>query len=129
MNDISGLDDIKLLVDTFYEKVAKDSLLGPVFEKVIGGCWEQHLDKMYRFWQTALLDGGKTYFGNPYIKHAPLSLSPDHFSHWLAIWKTTLREHFEGEMADKALLHAQRMSYVFQLKMFGTENTSNRLAF
>ena len=32
-NDIQNLDDIKLLVDTFYEKVQKDNLIGPVFNE------------------------------------------------------------------------------------------------
>ena len=49
------LDDIKILVDTFYDKARQDTLLGPIFEGVIEDRWPEHLEKMYRFWQTVLL--------------------------------------------------------------------------
>ena len=50
--DILSLDDIKKLVDAFYEKVRKDGLIGPIFDERIHNRWPQHLQKMYTFWQT-----------------------------------------------------------------------------
>ncbi|HEK19441.1 MAG TPA: group III truncated hemoglobin, partial [Bacteroidetes bacterium] len=55
-NDILSLTDIKLLVDTFYERIQKNELLGPIFNERIKDNWPEHLDKMYRFWQTVLLE-------------------------------------------------------------------------
>ena len=50
--DILSLDDVKLLVDTFYTRVRADELLGPIFDERIQDRWERHLDLMYRFWPT-----------------------------------------------------------------------------
>lgn len=129
MKDIVELEDVKLLVDEFYGRVRKDEKLGPVFDKVIGDNWDKHLDKMYRFWQTILLSDGKTYFGNPFMKHAPLPISPEHFSNWLALWEATIKQHFAGSKADEALLRAQKMGYVFQVKLFGVESAGRKPVF
>ena len=129
MEDIRALDDIKLLVDGFYGKVRADETLGPVFDQVIGDHWDTHLDKMYRFWQTILLEEGKTYFGNPFLKHAPLPIRPEHFSRWLTLWEETIRTRFAGPKADEAVWRAQKMGYVFQVKLFGAENAGRRPVF
>ena len=57
--DIENLDDIKLLVNTFYGRIQKNLVLGPIFEEKVGGRWDQHLEKMYRFWQTILFNEHK----------------------------------------------------------------------
>jgi hemoglobin len=43
-----GIDDayVSLLVDTFYERVRAQPLLGPIFEQVVVGDWAPHLAKM-----------------------------------------------------------------------------------
>ena len=51
-NDILTREDIKLLVDRFYDKVQSDPLLGPVFSHVD---WPHHLPIMYNFWSSMLL--------------------------------------------------------------------------
>lgn len=66
---INTLDDIKLLVNTFYARVQKDELIGPIFNEKIQNRWDEHLAKMYTFWQTVLLDD-HTYFGRPFPPHA-----------------------------------------------------------
>ena len=63
--DIEILDDIKLMVDSFYGKIREDDLLGDIFNKIIEDRWPQHLEKMYRFWQTVLL-AEHTYIGSPF---------------------------------------------------------------
>ena len=55
-HDIGTLDDIKLLVDTFYGKIRENELLGPIFNGILKDRWPAHLEKMYRFWQTVLLE-------------------------------------------------------------------------
>jgi hemoglobin len=117
MEDIRTFEDIVLLVDEFYGKVRADHLLGPIFEEKIGDRWDKHLDTMYRFWQTILLEEGQTYFGNPFMKHAPLPIFADHFERWLALWKETLESHFSGPLARDAYDRATKMAYVFQVKL------------
>lgn len=65
LQDIGTLDDIKQLVNRFYDQVRADTLLGPVFETRIENRWPKHLEKMYSFWQTVLL-GEHTYEGRPF---------------------------------------------------------------
>ena len=55
MKEIQDIDDVKLLVNTFYGKVRQDDLLGKIFDGVIQDNWDFHLNKMYGFWQTVLL--------------------------------------------------------------------------
>ena len=72
--EIISLEDIKKIVDTFYEKIREDKLLVPIFNEKIQDPWPQHLEKMYTFWQTLLLNE-RTYFGSPFPAHASLPVS------------------------------------------------------
>ena len=51
--DISSREDVFLLVTTFYSKVRKDALLGPIFNTIIED-WELHFERLTDFWQTNL---------------------------------------------------------------------------
>jgi truncated hemoglobin YjbI len=72
--DIENIDDIRLLVDSFYGTVREDDLIGPIFLGKITD-WPVHLEKMYRFWQTILLEE-YTYNGAPFPPHARTHTSP-----------------------------------------------------
>lgn len=115
-NDICHLDDIKLIVDSFYDKVREDTLLAPIFNGVIQDRWPEHLETMYTFWQTVLL-GEHTYTGSPFPPHANLPVSKTHFDQWLTLFFNTIDDHFEGEKADEAKWRASRMAEVFQFKI------------
>lgn len=119
MNDtkeIISLDDIKKLVDTFYEKVRKDELIGPIFNERIQDRWPHHLEKMYAFWQTVLL-GEHTYFGSPFPPHANLPVSHKHFEKWMELFTQTLDELFTGEKANDAKWRAGKMAEMFESKI------------
>jgi hemoglobin len=112
-HDIAQREDIKNLVDRFYEKVKNDSLLGPVFSHVD---WPHHLPVMYDFWSSMLL-GDQTYRGNPLQKHLPLQIDKSHFSQWLVLFTETVDENFAGEKAEEVKMRAQSIAGIFQLKM------------
>lgn len=114
--EIISLDDIKKLVDTFYGKVRKDELIGPVFNERIQDRWPQHLAKMYTFWQTVLL-GEHTYFGSPFPPHANLPVSHQHFEKWMELFKQTLDELFTGAVAEDAKWRAGKMAEMFESKI------------
>ncbi|MEO8721121.1 MAG: group III truncated hemoglobin [Ginsengibacter sp.] len=114
--DILSLEDIKILVDTFYGKVRADSLIGPIFDERIQNRWPQHLAKMYAFWQTVLL-GEHTYYGSPFPPHAQLPVSKIHFEKWLALFAETLNELFSGKIAEEAIWRANKMAVMFQYKI------------
>ena len=112
-NEILNLDDIKILVDSFYDKVRHDSLLSPIFNEVIQDRWPEHMEKMYTFWQTLLLNE-RTYKGNPFGPHAELFITKLHFDRWLELFYQTVNANFEGEKAEEAKWRASRIAEVFQ---------------
>jgi hemoglobin len=122
-SDITTLNDIKHLVDSFYTKVQKDSLIGDIFNRVIQDNWPVHLEKMYRFWQTVLLEE-HTYSGSPFTPHAKLPIGKPHFERWLALFNQTVDELFKGEKADEAKWRANKMAELFQLKIEFYQNNS-----
>jgi len=116
LNDITTIEDIRILVDAFYGKVREDEILAPVFNAKIGERWPEHLARMYTFWQTILL-GEHTYFGSPFPPHARLPIDKEHFEHWLALFRLTVDENFSGEKALEAKWRAGKMAEMFQYKI------------
>ena len=62
--DIRTDDDIRQLVDGFYQRVQTDDLLGPVFGAVVRDQWPRHLATMYDFWSGLLLGTAATGAGH-----------------------------------------------------------------
>lgn len=114
--DIQTLDDIRLLVDSFYGKVQQDQQLGPIFKESIQDRWPQHLSKMYSFWQTILLDE-HTYNGRPFPPHARLPIDKVHFERWLQLFHETVDELFQGTVAEEAKSRGNKMAALFQIKL------------
>lgn len=121
--EIINIEDIKLLVNTFYDKVREDELLSDIFNNVIKDRWPQHLEKMYKFWQTILLEE-HTYYGSPFLPHANLPVSRTHFNRWLELFFDTIDELFEGEKAEEARWRANKMAEMFQLKIASYKNST-----
>jgi len=114
--EIETIDDIRLLVDTFYAKVRENPLIGPIFEGVIGDRWPAHLAKMYRFWQTVLFDE-HTYYGAPFPPHAQLPVDRAHFDTWLRLWHGTIDQFFDGDRAAEAKWRGDKMAAMFLSKI------------
>lgn len=116
LHDILTLNDVKLLVDTFYGKVRADALLAPVFNERIQDRWPQHLERMYTFWQTVLLEE-RTYYGAPFPPHAQLPVDHAHFQQWMSLFTETVDELFTGLVADEAKWRAGKMAQMFEYKI------------
>jgi len=120
--DIKNREDISLLVETFYIKIRKDEVLGPIFNTIIKD-WESHLILLTDFWETQLLLI-RTYRGNPIAAHQEVddkmnhSITSEHFGLWLNLWFETLDDLFEGETAWIAKNRAQKMSTMLFMEMF-----------
>lgn len=114
--DISSLGDIKLLVNAFYAKVQDDDLIGPIFNQKMLGRWPEHLEKMYRFWQTILLEE-HTYSGSPFPPHKQLPIEQAHFDRWMEIFTSTVDFLFVGKLAEEAKVRAANMAYMFNYKI------------
>lgn len=114
--DISNIEDIKILVNTFYDKVQKDDLIGPIFNEKMMNRWPEHLEKMYRFWQTILLEE-HTYSGSPFPPHKQLPVNQSHFDRWMEIFTSTVDSLFVGKLAEEAKVRAANMAYMFNYKI------------
>lgn len=121
--DISTIEDIRLLVDSFYGKVREDDLLAHIFNTKIEDRWPQHLEKMYRFWQTVLLEE-HTYYGSPFSPHVKLPVGAEHFERWLKLFYKTIDGLFEGEKATRAKWQGERMAEMFHYKIEDYKNNS-----
>ena len=118
--DIATSEDVQLLINSFYEKVRKDAVIGYIFEDIARVDWEQHLPVMYAFWEGVLfMKGG--YAGNPMALHMDLNLrvplTKEHFDRWYQLFKATVDEHFEGEVAELALQRALSIATTMQIRI------------
>jgi len=114
--DLKTADDIRTLVDSFYEKVGRDELLAPVFNDFARVDWDTHLPTMYRFWESMLLGAG-TYEGAPFPKHAVLPVRKEHFARWLALFVEAVNSHFTGPKAEEAKGRAASIADTFAQRM------------
>jgi len=121
--DISTREDIVLLVDSFYEKVKRDELIGSLFTTVFNVNWGRHLPVMYDFWQNMLFYTG-SYSGNPLESHRRLHqvfpLKEEHFNRWVVLFTETVDELFKGERALLAKQRALSIAAVMKIKILNT---------
>lgn len=118
--DIKTPADVQLLVNSFYEKVKADPVIGPVFTEQFNINWDRHLQTMYDFWENALFFTGD-YAGNPIVSHRRIHkkypFRPEYFQAWLSLFTATVDEHFEGEKALLAKQRALSISTVMRIKV------------
>lgn len=118
--DIESRDCIKQLVDTFYDKIQRDDILGFIFNDVAAIDWQHHLPRMYDFWQTVLFRNGG-FRGNPLTVHAALvqrtPMGKKQFDRWLTLFNETVDELFSGTNADHIKNCAADMAAVIHRKI------------
>lgn len=118
--DIENSDDIKLLVNSFYDKVKVDKTIGYIFNDIAKVNWEKHLPVMYHFWENVLFFTG-AYSGNPMIAHEKMhkvvGFTSEHFEQWIKLFLQTVDELFEGEKAEQAKQRAISIATVMQIKI------------
>lgn len=122
--DIQTPQDIRLLVDSFYQKVQIDPLIGPIFNEIANIDWDAHLPKMYAFWENIVFNT-HTYTGNPMRVHVDLHqhfpLEKPHFDRWLLLFMETVEALFDGENTELVKHRAQSIATLIQIK---TQNAS-----
>jgi len=120
MRDIENRDDIENLVNSFYEHVRNDEIIGHFFTKIVNVNWESHLPKMYDFWESLIFTNG-VYRGNPMLKHLDLNkkspLNKEHFAHWLKLWQATLTALYKGPNTNIAYAKAEQIAGLIQYKV------------
>ncbi len=112
--------EIRILVDSFYEAVRRDDLLGPVFARHVRD-WSLHLPKMYDFWSTVVRRTGR-YAGRPFEAHKAIpGLTAAHFDRWLALWEATVIATIaptRSTIRDAFINAARRMGASMSARLF-----------
>ena len=118
--DIAGRAEIETLVNTFYDRVRGDEVLGFIFNEVAQTNWTTHLPKMYDFWETVLFRSGG-YTGNPLAAHAKLvpltDMGREQFDRWLTLFRGTVDDLFAGEKAEHIKNCAEDMANVIHARI------------
>jgi hemoglobin len=116
IKEIENREDISLLVNTFYDAIRKDELLGPIFNNHIKTTqWPAHLEKLTDFWMTALF-GIAGFKGSPTMAHKKVDLNlnqtiaQNHFERWIHLWHTTIDSLFNGSIANRAKIASENMA-------------------
>ncbi len=119
--DIANRQHIEQLINSFYDKVKVDAVIGYFFTEVIPVNWEKHLPVMYDFWENVVFYTGN-YEGNPMQQHQQLhKKSPmrmEHFQRWLLLFAETVDELYKGEKAELIKQRAASIATVMQIKIF-----------
>ncbi|MEZ5348813.1 MAG: group III truncated hemoglobin [Microthrixaceae bacterium] len=120
--DLDTPAEIAEMVRRFYQDVAQDDLLGPVFNDVAQVDWPEHLPKLTAFWCRALL-GIEGYVGNPFRSHALINAQSPftmaHFERWLELFTDTVSTGWAGPRADRALELAHNVARVHSSQLIG----------
>lgn len=118
--EIENRDDIILLVNSFYEHVKQDDVIGHFFREVVPVNWEKHLPVMYNFWENIVFHTGG-YTGNPMDVHQRLNtqcpMQRAHFERWITLFNQTVDELFEGEKAFQIKQRALSIATVMQIRL------------
>lgn len=117
-----GIDDayISHLVDTFYQRIRDDEILGPIFIGNVSN-WDVHMPKMKDFWSSVALHSSR-YSGQPVPAHVKLAkdVEPEHFVRWLALFNQTLEDTAPSKEAIPYFMErAERIARSLQMAMFG----------
>ena len=127
LRTLDSPEAVRYMVDSFYEKVQIDPLIGPVFTEVAQVDWAKHLPKMYAFWESIIL-GNNAYDGHPFRPHLIVNqkhtLTIDHFERWLQLFTETLAENFTGETAEQVRQRATQIALVWNNKLEYLNNDS-----
>lgn len=117
--DIQNRADIEQLVNAFYAKVKADDVIGYLFNDVAQVKWEEHLPKMYDFWENIMFYTGN-YSGSPMAVHRELhqksAMASTHFHHWIKLFNETVDSLFKGARADEIKSRATNIALVIMYK-------------
>ncbi len=109
---LENREHIIKIVDCFYAKVRKDDLIGPIFTEQAQVNWDEHLPKLYNFWEDLLL-GSENYHGRPFPPHLKFDLKIEHFERWLKLFVETVDENYTGLKAEEMKSRALRIAQNF----------------
>lgn len=104
--DLDSPERIAEFLQYFYGKLLKDPVLAPIFIDVAQIDIRQHLGHIQAYWEKLLLgkDDYKRHTMNIHrLLHSKRALTKADFDRWLEFFTSTVREHFAGPQAERAI--------------------------
>ncbi len=125
--DIDSSECLQSFLRDFYQDVAQDQLLGPMFNDVAQVDWATHLPKIASFWNRFLF-GIEGYAGNPMAAHMSVHeqrpFTMDHFVRWLELFHDALNANWQGENVERMKGLAANVARVHASQLGITSNLS-----
>ncbi len=120
--DIHSIEEIKIVIDTFYQKVRADEVIGYIFNDIAKVDWQHHMPVMYSFWESTVFGTGN-YTRNAMTPHFVLQekikFTSAHFERWILLFTTTVDELYEGENAAIMKMRATSIAGIMEMKLKG----------
>lgn len=104
--DLDSPERIAEFLRYFYGKLLQDPVLAPIFIDVARIDIQTHLGHIQAYWEKLLLgkDDYKRHTMNVHrMLHSKRPLTKADFERWLNFFTTTVREHYQGPQADRAI--------------------------
>lgn len=124
--DLQNRQEIELMVRSFYDRLLADELMGPYFAESKHFDLEQHLPRMFDYWENVLFHTGH-YTGNPLALHVQMHrkqpMSEQLFLRWLSIFYRTIDTLFVGEMAEQLKFRARNIGFIMQMHVLNCQPT------
>ena len=103
--DIAGAEDVRRMVEGFYQLVLRDDRLADIFLRDAGIDLAEHLPRIRAYWEKLLL-GASDYRRHTMNIHRELNakraLQAADFDRWLALFRQNMDARFAGPVAERA---------------------------
>ena len=102
---------VRKVVSSFYAKVRRDPILGPVFAEAIGDAWDPHMERIMLFWLTATRLA-RSYDGRNFmpVHLRNRSIRAEQLPRWLELFRATAAEQCSPQAASVLVDIAERMA-------------------
>ena len=127
--DITGREDLLLLVTRFYEKLLADKSISYLFTDIAKIDLPHHLNILVDFWDNILFQNDvyrKNAMQPHLVLHRQSPLQKHHFETWLKYFNETVDELFSGEKAFLAKERALSIATVMQIKISQLDATAGK---
>jgi len=104
--DLNSPERIAEFLQYFYGKLLKDPVLAPIFIDVAQIDLQAHLHHIQAYWEKLLLgkDDYQRHTMNIHrLLHSKRALTKADFDRWLEFFTSTVREHYAGPQAERAV--------------------------
>lgn len=122
MPDIESKNDLEFLISSFYSTLLQNDEMKIFFNHID---FEAHKPRMIGFWDFIVFNTPNVYTGSLMPMHEHLHkmfpFDKKHFEIWLATFKNTVDQNFEGQRAEAIKNAAIQIGATMKYKILGSD--------